>query len=42
MRGPETWDPLVDEVFADRFDDGRVRELTAADAIVPALQSCSE
>lgn len=42
MRGPETWDPLVDEVFADRFDDGRARELTAADAIVPALQSCSE
>jgi len=42
MHGPETWDPLVDEVFADRFDDGRARELTAADAIVPALQSCSE
>jgi tRNA-dihydrouridine synthase B len=42
MRGPETWEPLVDEVFADRFDDGRLRELTAADAIVPALQSCSE
>jgi len=42
MRGPETWEPLVDEVFADRFDEGRVREMTAADAIVPALQSCSE
>lgn len=42
MRGPETWEPLVEEVFADRFDDGRVREMTAADAIVPALQSCSE
>lgn len=42
MRGPEHWVPLVDEVFADRFEEGRARELTAADAIVPALQSCSE
>ena len=33
MRGPEHWTPLVDEVFADRFDAGRVRELTAADAV---------
>jgi nifR3 family TIM-barrel protein len=42
MRGPESFAPLVDEVFADRFDDGRSRELTPEDAIVPALQSCSE
>lgn len=42
MRGPEHWTPLVDEVFADRFDEGRARELTAADAVVPALQSCTE
>ena len=42
MRGPEHWEPLVDEVFADRFEAGRARELTAADAIVPALQSCTE
>jgi tRNA-dihydrouridine synthase B len=42
MRGPEFWQPLVDEVFADRFDEGRPRELTPADAVVPALQSCGE
>jgi nifR3 family TIM-barrel protein len=42
MRGPEHWQPLCDEVFADAFDAGRARELTAADAVVPALQSCSE
>jgi nifR3 family TIM-barrel protein len=42
MRGPESWTPLVDEVFADRFDEGRSRELRPEDAVVPALQSCSE
>ena len=42
MRGPEHWEPLVDEVFADRFEEGRGRELTAADAVVPSLQSCTE
>jgi tRNA-dihydrouridine synthase B len=42
MRGPEAFPPLVDEVFADSGDDGRTRELTPADAIVPALQSCTE
>jgi tRNA-dihydrouridine synthase B len=42
MRAPDAWQPLVDEVFGDRFDDGRAREITAADAVVPALQSCSE
>lgn len=42
MRGPEHWEGLVDEVFADRFDEGRVREMSAADAVVPSLQSCTE
>ncbi|MCU0863937.1 MAG: tRNA-dihydrouridine synthase family protein [Planctomycetes bacterium] len=42
MRGPEHWQGLVDEVFDDRFDAGRTRELSPSDAIVPALQSCSE
>jgi hypothetical protein len=42
MRGPEHWGPLVDEVFADRFDEGRATELRPEDAVVPALQSCSE
>lgn len=42
MRGPEHWVPLAEEVFADRFDEGRVRELTPQDAVVPALQSCTE
>jgi tRNA-dihydrouridine synthase B len=42
MRGPEHWQGLVDEVFADRFDVGRTRELSPSDAIVPALQDCSE
>ncbi|MBM3973847.1 MAG: tRNA-dihydrouridine synthase family protein [Planctomycetes bacterium] len=42
MRGPEHWGSLVDEVFADRFDEGRAMELRPEDAVVPALQSCSE
>ena len=42
MRGPEHWQGLVDEVFADRFDAGRTRELSPSDAVVPALQDCSE
>ncbi len=42
MRGPEMFAPLVEDVFADRFDDGRPVELRPEDAIVPALQSCSE
>jgi len=28
-------------VFADRFDEGRPRELSREDAVVPALQSCA-
>lgn len=42
MRGPEDLPGLVDEVFADHFDDGRARELRPEDAVVPTLQSCSE
>lgn len=42
MRGPEDLPRLVHEVFADRFDDGRARELRPEDAVVPTLQSCSE
>jgi tRNA-dihydrouridine synthase B len=42
MRGPEQLEPLVDEVFADRFDEGRSRELRAEDAVVPAIANCSE
>ena len=42
MRGPEVFVALVEEVFADRFDDGRARELRPEDAVVPALQGCSE
>ena len=42
MRGPEHWGPLVDEVFAGRIDEGRALELRPEDAVVPALQSCSE
>ncbi len=41
MRGPEFL-PLVDEVFADCHDEGRSLQLRPEDAIVPALQSCSE
>lgn len=32
----------VDEVFDDRFDEGRTRELRREDAVVPALQSCGK
>jgi len=42
MRGPEYFLPLVDEVFADRFDDGVARELRPEDAVIPAIASCSE
>jgi nifR3 family TIM-barrel protein len=42
MRGPELFAPLVEEVFADRFDDGVARELRPEDAVVPELQSCGE
>ncbi len=43
MRGPEDLPRLVEEVFADRFDDdGARRELWPADAVVPAIANCSE
>lgn len=41
-RAPESFDGMIDEVFADASDGGRTRELTPADAVVPALQSCGE
>jgi nifR3 family TIM-barrel protein len=42
MRGPEHFLPLVDEVFADRFDEGVARELRPEDVVAPAIASCSE
>lgn len=42
LRQPADLPRLVEEVFADRFDEGRTRELSPSDAVVPALQSCSE
>ncbi|HEX6812920.1 MAG TPA: tRNA-dihydrouridine synthase [Planctomycetota bacterium] len=42
MRAPEHLVPLVEEVFADRCDAGVRRELEPADAVVPAIASCSE
>ncbi|HZN38768.1 MAG TPA: tRNA-dihydrouridine synthase family protein [Planctomycetota bacterium] len=42
MRGPEDFVRLVDEVFADRHDEGVRRELEPADAVAPAIASCSE
>lgn len=42
MRGPEDLPRLVAEVFADRFDDGPLRELRPEDAIAPAIADCSE
>lgn len=42
LRGPEGLLPLVEEVFADSFDEGRARELRPEDAVVPGIASCSE
>ncbi len=42
LRGPEGLLPLVEEVFADRFDEGMRRELRPEDAVVPGIASCSE
>ena len=42
MRGPQDLVPLVEEVFADRHDEGRARELGPADSVAPSLASCSE
>lgn len=42
VRKPEDLFARVEEVFDDRFDEGRSRELSREDAVVPALQSCAE
>jgi len=42
LKKPEEIFARVDEVFADRFDEGRSRELSREDAVVPALQNCGE
>ncbi len=42
MRGPDDLPRLVDEVFADRFDEGRSRELRPEDTVAPAMASCGE
>jgi len=42
MRGPADLVPLVDEVFADRHDEGRSRELRPEDTVAPSLASCGE
>lgn len=42
LREPERFLATVDAVFADRTGDGAVRELRHQDAVVPALQGCSE
>jgi tRNA-dihydrouridine synthase B len=41
LRDPARFLATVDEVFADRFDDGE-RALRPEHAVVPALQSCGE
>lgn len=42
LKKPDEIFARVDEVFADRFDEGRSRELRREDAVVPALQKCGE
>jgi nifR3 family TIM-barrel protein len=42
MRTPADLPRLVDEVFADAFDEGAVRDLRPEHAVVPAIASCSE
>lgn len=39
---PDELFAAVDEVFADRFDEGRPMDLSREDAVVPALQNCGE
>jgi tRNA-dihydrouridine synthase B len=41
-RGTTSFAELVEAVFTDADDAGRTRQLTPADAVVPALQSCGE
>lgn len=42
MRGPEDLPRLVDEVFADRFDDGAPPVLRPEHAVVPAIAGCAD
>jgi tRNA-dihydrouridine synthase B len=42
LRTPADLPRLVEEVFADAFDEGRARELRPEDAVVPAIANCSE
>jgi tRNA-dihydrouridine synthase len=42
VKKPEELLARVAEVFDDRFDEGRSRDLSREDAVVPALQSCGE
>jgi tRNA-dihydrouridine synthase len=42
MRGPDDLPRLIDEVFADCFDEGALGALRPEHSIVPALQSCTE
>ncbi len=42
VRDPAALCAAIDDVFADRFDDGGPRELRPEHTIVPALQSCGE
>lgn len=42
VKKPEELLARVAEVFDDQFDEGRSRELSREDAVVPALQSCGE
>lgn len=42
VRRPEDLLERVAEVFADRFDEGRDRELRREHAVAPALQDCRE
>jgi len=42
VRKPEDLFERVAAVFDDAFDEGRPRELTREDAVVPALQNCTE
>ena len=42
MRGPADLVPLVEEVFADRHDEGRSVELRPEDTVAPTLASCVE
>ena len=41
VRQPDELFCKVEEVFADRFDEGRPRELGREDAVIPALQKCA-